>query len=733
MKPKAWSGTAAALCALLLVPSALSATPWTPFPWQSDGKLRSWSRDANGNFVDDLIETSKGPQTVIVDLNRCAGDPTSSALLQFLKTKGDVSYVGKYLSFVVVTGVEPAEAAAIAKRPEVAMVESDVPLKWLDVERQAMKVENSTAYPNNLSKKGWSSTLNGKGVNVAILDSGVDNTHAELTGRYRYGFNAMTNTEENPSGTPSGHGTWMARFAVGTGSYGIAPGAGLVDVKIGSDSGGGTTAYLATALEKVLEKQKAWNIGIVNLSVTYALAPPYKNDGNEALSWLVNRVVAAGIVVVAAAGNGAAQGDNEIAPPGTASWAITVGAADPGTTVLRTDDVIANSTYGPRLNDGDQDKLDELKPEIATSSDSATSPATARTSGLAALILQKASGINPGSLKDLLIRTAEDLDTTADTTVSYPKSTPTWDKKWGYGLTDADAAVTNLNKSGAPDLTFKGYDGSSHPSLPWYLSRAVRVSRQSAVVDTIVANQPHSVCGNVWNKSGGAAQNVRVNFAFYQLTAGIPRFYDIGSVFLATLAAGQVKEACIAWTPTSLQAGYEHGCLEIAIDYGLDASFANRSNVAQRNIKVKTTSSPAVFNFRVENPLPGTAAIELKVTGGSPGWTLALSQTAFTLAPADCAKVIQATAQPPAGAQKGDEALFFVTAVALERGSEQALEIGGVALKAVYSGDGRPSWLWWLILLILVLLALALGALMLRGRHPGARGGGRGREDAGEP
>jgi hypothetical protein len=690
------------------------ATPWTPLEWQDNGKLTDWVRDRNGNFVDDLIEKEIGAVSIIVDLNQCIGNPATSQFIQYLNSLGDVSYVGKYLSFIVVHGVDAKQAVSIAQRPEVAMVELNVPLKWLDTERRAMKVEASGTYANNLTTEGWHGSLNGNGVNIAILDSGVDNTHSELTGTFRFGYNAITKKVEDPAGNATGHGTWMARFALGTGNLGIAPGAGLVDIKIGDDQTGGTTAALAEALEKVIEKQKAWNIKVVNLSVTFNLNPPYdKNDGKEALSWLVNRVVASGIVVVTAAGNGPNQGDKEIKPPGTASWAITIGAADPGTTVNRNDDVINISTHGPRTDDGDQDKMDELKPEVANSSDSGTSPATARASGLAALLFQRAPDINPGSLKDLLIRTAEDLDSTADTNIKYPDNTPTWDKKWGFGLIDAFEAVDKLKNPNASDLTFIGYDGSTHPSSPWYYSRSLKIKRQGKEVEDIIAQKPHIIYARVLNNSSQSVSNVRVNFAFYQFTAGIPRFYDIGSDFISMINANGIFETSINWTPPTLKAGYDHGCILVTIDYGYDSKFSNMSNFAQKNVKVKATSSPATFTFHVENPLPVDARIDLKVTTDHKDWSVKLSESSFMLTNHDCARTIKATVEPLAGVKPGTEALFFVTAYATERGQEQAVDIGGVALKARFEGKKAESWVWWLIV-IFILIALLIAFYAFR-------------------
>ena len=136
-------------------------------------------RDTNHNFVDDLIEAQAGQMKVIVDINQCIGNPNASRIIQFLKRYGDIAYIGKYLSFVVVVGIDRSEAAKIAARPEVAMVELSETDKWLGDNYRAAKVQKSTTYGTNTLEGifGWPTTLNGSGVGIAFLDTGVDNSY----------------------------------------------------------------------------------------------------------------------------------------------------------------------------------------------------------------------------------------------------------------------------------------------------------------------------------------------------------------------------------------------------------------------------------------------------------------------------------------------------------------------------------------------------------------------------
>ena len=125
---------------LASLPIITSATPWTPVEWQDGGKLKNWVQDQNGNFVADLIEAQTGKVDIIVDLNGCIGEPAKSEIVNYLNTLGDVVYVGKYVSFVIVKGVEVNRTADIARQPEVAMVELATTDKWLGDNFRASRV-----------------------------------------------------------------------------------------------------------------------------------------------------------------------------------------------------------------------------------------------------------------------------------------------------------------------------------------------------------------------------------------------------------------------------------------------------------------------------------------------------------------------------------------------------------------------------------------------------------------
>ncbi len=205
---------------------------------------------------------------------------------------------------------------------------------------------------------------------------------------------------------------------------------------------------------------------------------------------------------------------------------------------------------------------------------------------------------------------------------------------------------------------------------------------------------------------------MRVSFGFYPFTAGIPKFYDIGST-IVDIDRSRDAVVSMDWTPPDLPPGEDHGCILVTLDYGYDSDFSGKSNFAQKNIRVAPASSPAQFNFRVENPLPGKAEITLTVTKADPTWTLTLSDTTFAMEPYHCARDVTAIATPGPNTKPGTDALFFITAHARVADGAEPVEIGGVALKARYQPAGptiSPTW----VAIIVLLMILLVGPILWR-------------------
>ena len=674
---------------LLLMCTVARATIFTPFIWEP--KMEGWIRDLDGDYIDDLIDLTQPDKRydVVLNLNTCMN---ANEIGYEFGSYGTIQYIGKYVSFVALGDVKAADTPVLANHPNVAAVEMQTEIHLhLDIANPAIKVRASGTYSPDTVEDSFPG-IDGSGVNIAIIDSGVDNiggpgtTHESFPAwKYIAGYDAPSNTETDPD-DDHGHGTHVAGIALGTGGaagtyQGIAPGAGLVDIRIGGTAGV-DWADCVEGLERAIERRDAWGVRVVNMS----LGDCVDNDGSESLAQVANTATFYGITVVVAAGNttncGLADEANLIGSPGSSSLAITVANADDNDTIDRSnDDINPHSLRGPRQSDGDGDPLDELEPDVAApgttihsarhntaSSDtdkSGTSMASPMVAGLAALIIQAKPGINPGSVKDLIIRTVEDFNG-----VYNPAVDPEWDENWGHGLVDAFEALS------APVETDLGFP--SHPPDPWYLSPDICVSSDGVTcTDDAELGVPTNIKATITNHGPLDAFGIKVGFGVYYFAAGFNQPFDINTQ-VVTILDGQTIELLQPWTPEH----EDHYCLTSSIDYGLDTDFDN--NVAQRNIQVASGGKePIDFHFRVENHYTFPLNIHLIVENDNPRWQYSISEPEpFVLNPLDCAREVDVTVYPPGNAEPGESATLNVSANADNVGV-----IGGVVMKGYIPPD----------------------------------------------
>jgi hypothetical protein len=275
-----------------------------------------------------------------------------------------------------------------------------------DVQTPAVKASNSSVYP----KGAWDLGVSGAGINVAMVDTGVDNEHPGLNEKFVAGYDAVCYTPSDPICIAAGggvretdgtfdpddgnqHGTACMGMAAATGInaageqtefYGSAPDAALVDVRIGTDAGAGPFENYVleqefyesamNGLQWIIDnKDTAWqganesNYGIDIISLSWGITSHEGggSDGEDMHSRILNEAMDAGIVVSVAAGNDGPDNDG-LSGMGSSNLAITVGATDDINTVDREDDTVASySSRGPRRDNADGNPLNELKPEIS--------------------------------------------------------------------------------------------------------------------------------------------------------------------------------------------------------------------------------------------------------------------------------------------------------------------------------------------------------------------------------
>ncbi|MER6916027.1 S8 family serine peptidase [Streptomyces sp. NPDC000594] len=284
---------------------------------------------------------------------------------------------------------------------------------WLDGVRTA-DLDKSTGQIG--APKAWEAGYDGKGVTIAVLDTGVDANHPDLKGQVigAKNFSASSGTADR-----RGHGTHVAATAAGTGAKnggtyrGVAPGAKILNGKVLSDRGGGTESSVLAGIEWAV----AQGADVINMSLGGRDEP-----GLDPLESQINKVSEEkGVLFAVSAGN-QGPGARTVGSPGSADAALTVGAVDDA------DKIADFSSIGPRTGDGGI-KPDVTAPGVDITAASApgstiarevgekpagyvtvsgTSMAAPHAAGAAALLKQRNPDWNGERIKAVLAASAKD-------------------------------------------------------------------------------------------------------------------------------------------------------------------------------------------------------------------------------------------------------------------------------------------------------------------------------------
>ncbi|MET7370683.1 S8 family serine peptidase [Streptomyces sp. NPDC005566] len=319
---------------------------------------------------------------------------------------------------------------------------------WLDA-RVDTAMEGSNAQIG--TPAAWEAGLTGKGVKVAVLDTGVDLTHPDLKDRVSETKSFIDGQEVADR---NGHGTHVSSTVGGSGAAsdgkekGVAPDTTLAVGKVLSDQGSGTESQIIAGMEWAAKDVQA---KIVSMS----LGSSQGSDGTDPMAQAVNTLSRdTGALFVIAAGNSGAPGS--IGSPGAADSALTIGAVDSA------DRLASFSSQGPRRGDN------ALKPDLSApgvgilaarsqlvsgsgpyTSLSGTSMATPHVAGVAALLAEKHPDWSGQQLKDGLMSTSKQISGT-----SY---------QVGAGRVDVRSAITaQITATGSADLGFIGWPYESN-------------------------------------------------------------------------------------------------------------------------------------------------------------------------------------------------------------------------------------------------------------------------------
>jgi subtilisin family serine protease len=280
---------------------------------------------------------------------------------------------------------------------------------WLD--RQVVSFLDRSAAQIG-APAGWQAGFTGRGVTVAVLDSGIDTTHPDLAdvvvGQENF-------TDDDTALDGAGHGTHVASTVAGSGAAsggsrkGVAYGANLLNGKVLDANGNGSISGVIAGMEWAA-KQGA---DVVNMSL--GVRGGY-TDGTDPAARAVNELTDEyGTLFVISAGN--EGGTGTVTTPGTADRALTVGA------VNRSNVLAGFSSRGPRARDF------AIKPDLtapgvdivaarASGTDmgnpvndryttmSGTSMAAPHVAGAAALLIQKYPDWTPEQITAALTSTS---------------------------------------------------------------------------------------------------------------------------------------------------------------------------------------------------------------------------------------------------------------------------------------------------------------------------------------
>jgi subtilisin len=256
----------------------------------------------------------------------------------------------------------------------------------------------------------------GAGIQVAIMDTGIDYTHPDLKANYKGGYD-FVNNDDDPK-DDNGHGTHCAGIVAAEGNtegvIGVAPGASLYALKVLNGRGSGSWDDVVAALEWCVDS------GMQVVSMSFG-GTAYPSAG---VKDAFDNAYANGTVLVAAAGNHQFYQSSAVVYPAKFASVIAVSATDKG------DKVPSWSNYGLEVELA-APGVDILSTWLGGEYEkkSGTSMACPHVSGTAALVL--ASGVSDNAtVRQRLQETADDLGVSSK------------DNYYGYGLVDAEESAT---------------------------------------------------------------------------------------------------------------------------------------------------------------------------------------------------------------------------------------------------------------------------------------------------
>ncbi|XEO77682.1 hypothetical protein WKT22_02712 [Candidatus Lokiarchaeum ossiferum] len=590
-----------------------------------------------------------------------------------------------YESFDMVVGLVPINIrAALETAPSIKGVDDirEFTVCMDTAAEYAGAISGRQTYSVDGDRDGNPTSYSKNDVVIAVVDTGIDNSHADLDGGKVIGWYDAINGQSNPY-DGHGHGTHCSSIAAGTGDansnyMGVAPGAALVGVKVLSDSGSGTNEQVIDGMQWCLTNKDVYGIDIVSMSL---------GDDNgglyDATAEAADQLVAGGLTVVIAAGN-SGPSSGTIGSPGSAYNAITVGAvSDPGEGGWN---IASFSSRGP-LPDG-RIKPDVCGPGVSITAAragtttsyttmSGTSMATPFVAGSCALYYDLYYGqVSPADVKDAVEASAVDMGVVGKDN-TYGSGRIDVEAFLGYSnsgddIIDPSVSITDPKENDIVQdtitITADASDNRGVTKVEFYIDGSIigtdTTSPYALTWDsTSVADGSRDISAKAYDEAG--------NTDIDEITVNVDQDYT-GPILVTESLVGSVAGSEIDYFELT---NVELGMMDVSVSwsgsYDIDAYICETANYNSYLARGYTTNNPETTSYEIQTA--GTYYIGIRM------YTSSASSTAYT-----------ATVSYYKGSSSGED--IIDPTVAISNPSSGDTVLGDVAIEASASDNVGVSY-----------------------------------------
>jgi len=363
------SGRISALL-LLLIPVLAACTQDARVAWQGDGDT------VPGQYIVALEPTppdTLGVQGETFQLETLALRTTRVATALGVQHVGTLGVVGGFIA----AGVDEDALARLEADPRVRYVEADRVVRLSGTQRRPSWGLDRIDQRGLPLSSSYRYRADGSGVTAYVIDTGIRKGHSEFGDRLAGGVTAIK--EGRGYNDCNGHGTHVAG-TLGGKTYGVAKDVTLFAVRVFGCEGASSNATIIRGIDWVAQNAK--KPAVANMS--------FESRGSRALDEATRALVAEGVTVVVAAGNG--SDDACATSPARVQNVLTVGASN------RHDRLWGSTNYGPCVDlfaPGDDVTSAGLGSSLRMSGTSMAAPHVA---GVAALVLERSRSATPSTV-----------------------------------------------------------------------------------------------------------------------------------------------------------------------------------------------------------------------------------------------------------------------------------------------------------------------------------------------